>query len=97
MGTLESLVAKQSAVDVFDVQAFMDVYTRFTRSDGSVVWLHMPCGDGQRPTSSPGNLYSSVVQMRLDGKLSGLQNLTLDQMIPYPAGTILLKWPVRHW
>jgi hypothetical protein len=69
------------------VQAFMDVYTQFTRSDGSVVWLHMPCGDGQRPTSSPGNLYSSVVPMTLDGKLSGLQYLTLDQMIPYPPGT----------
>jgi len=69
------------------VQAFMDVYTKFTRSDGSVVWLHMPCGDGQQRTASPGNLYSSVVQMTLDGRASGVKSLTLDQTIPYPAGT----------
>jgi Putative esterase len=69
------------------VQAFLNVYTQFTRSDGSVVWLHMPCGDGQSPTSSPGNLYSAVVPMHLDGMTSGTQVLTIDQMIPYPAGT----------
>ncbi len=69
------------------VQAFLDVYTMFTRSDGSVVWLHMPCGDGQNPTSSPGNLYSSVVPLYLDGRSSGTKQLTLDKMFPYPAGT----------
>lgn len=69
------------------VQAFLNVYTQFTRSDGSVVWLHMPCGDGATPTSSPGNLYSSVVPLHLDGKTSGLQQLTLDKMIAYPSGT----------
>jgi len=69
------------------VQAFLNVYTQFTRSDGSVVWLHMPCGDGQSPTSSPGNLYSSVVPMHMDGRSSGTKQLTIDSMIPYPAGT----------
>lgn len=69
------------------VQAFMDVYTRFTRSDGSQVWLHMPCGDGQRPTSSPGNLYSSVVQVTVDGRSHRPTTLVLDKMIPYPEGT----------
>jgi hypothetical protein len=69
------------------VQAFLNVYTQFTRSDGSVVWLHMPCGDGQDAISSPGNLYSAVVPMHLDGQHAGLKQLTLDQMIPYPEGT----------
>ncbi len=69
------------------VQAFLNVYTRFSRSDGSVVWLPMPCGDGQDAISSPGNLYSSVVPMHLDGEHTGLKQLTLDQMIPYPEGT----------
>jgi hypothetical protein len=71
----------------YNVQAFFNVYTEFTRSDGSVVWLHMPCGDGQSPTNSPGNLFSAVVPMSLDGGTSGTKQLTLDQMIPYPAGT----------
>jgi len=69
------------------VQAFLNVYTRFTRSDGSTVWLHMPCGDGQDAISSPGNLYSAVVPMHVDGQHAGLKQLTLDQMIPYPGGT----------
>jgi S-formylglutathione hydrolase FrmB len=69
------------------VQAFFNVYTRFDRSDGSVVWLHMPCGDGQSFTSSPGNLFSSVASMHLDGKTSGTVEMTLDQRIAYPAGT----------
>ncbi len=69
------------------VQAFLNVYTRFIRSDGSTVWLHMPCGDGQDAISSPGNLYSAVVPMHLDGQHAGLKQLTLDQMIPYPEGT----------
>ena len=30
------------------VQAFMNVYETFHRADGSVVQLHMPCGDGHR-------------------------------------------------
>ena len=30
----------------YDVQSFLNVYTTFHRSDGSVVQLHMPCGDG---------------------------------------------------
>jgi len=98
-GTIKKLAHSQSVIgyplaslpalpagDYF-VQAFFNVYTKFTRSDGSVVWLHEPCGDGGVPTSSPGNLYSSVVPLHLDGKTSGLQQLTLDKMIPYPTGT----------
>jgi Putative esterase len=69
------------------VQAFFNVYTQFNRSDGSSVWLHMPCGDGGSGTSSPGNLFSAVVPLHLDGEHSGVQQLTLNQMIPYPAGT----------
>jgi len=42
------------------VQAFMNVYETFRRSDGSVVKLHMPCGDGHRIMWSTGNIYSDV-------------------------------------
>ncbi len=67
------------------VQAFMNVYTKFTRSDGSVVWLHEPCGDGGSPTSSPGNLFSAVTPVHVEGRTE--VSLTLDNMIPYPTGT----------
>lgn len=72
------------------VQAFLNVYTRFQRSDGSVVWLHMPCGDGQNPFDSPGNLYSGVVPVHLNPAASGTVKLTLDRVIepaqPVPPG-----------
>jgi Putative esterase len=42
------------------VQALMNTYETFTRADGSVVKLHMPCGDGHRIAWSTGNIYSDV-------------------------------------
>ena len=75
---------------VYYVQAFFNVYTKFMRSDGSVVWLHMPGGDGQDPFSSPGNLYSKVVKVRLNPARSGVVKLLLDKVIqpedPVPPG-----------
>ena len=72
------------------VQAFFNVYTKFTRSDGSVVWLHMPGGDGQDPFSSPGNLYSEPVQVHIDAAKPACVRLLLDQVIqpddPVPPG-----------
>lgn len=49
----------------YKVQAFFNVYTTFRRGDGSVVKLHLPCGDGQNPFASPGNLYSDVQTVRV--------------------------------
>ena len=73
----------------YTVQAFLNVYTTFTRSDGSVVQLHMPCGDGGYFLDSPGNLYSAPVQMHLSPS-AGPVNVTLDQAIkpsdPVPNG-----------
>lgn len=74
----------------FYVQAFFNVYTRFDRSDGSRVWLHMPGGDGQDPFASPGNLYSKVVKVRLAPGCGKRVSLTLDQVVqprdPVPMG-----------
>ncbi len=47
------------------VQAFMNVYETFHRSDGSVVKLHMPCGDGHRIIWSTGNIYSDVAEVNI--------------------------------
>jgi len=69
----------------YTVQAFMNVYTTFTRSDGSVVQLHMPCGDGGYFLDSPENLYGTPVDLHL-GPNAGTFDLTLDSVIqPYDA------------
>src|SRR5271165_1591887 len=42
----------------YTVQAVLNKYETFHRSDGKVVKLHMDQGEGQHWNSSPGNLYS---------------------------------------
>jgi hypothetical protein len=88
------------------VQALLNVYTTFHRSDGSVVKLHMPAGEGQNPFISPGNLVSSPKLLHLDPALGRTFNLKLDQVLPPlemvpPGGTIQQGNPpdskhVRH-
>ena len=47
------------------VQALMNTYETFKRADGSVVNLHMPCGDGHRIAWSTGNVYSDVQKVSI--------------------------------
>jgi enterochelin esterase-like enzyme len=68
----------------YSVQAFLNVYTTFTRADGSVVKLHMPCGDGHFQFDSPGNLYSDVQQVSIETDTT--IELTLNTLIPTPEG-----------
>src|SRR5512146_1667709 len=48
------------------VQALINVYTEFHRSDGHVIWGHLDQWEGQQFNRSPGNLYSEVQQVHLD-------------------------------
>jgi hypothetical protein len=64
------------------VQALLNVYTTFHRSDGSVVKLHMPGGDGNDPFISPGNLVSTPKLLHLDPTRGGTYALKLDQELP---------------
>jgi enterochelin esterase-like enzyme len=72
------------------VQALLNVYTTFHRSDGSIVSLHMPGGDGNDLFVSPGNLVSTPVLLHLDPVTGGTFDLQLDQVLPpldpVPAG-----------
>ena len=76
------------------VQALFNVYTRFARADGHVIWAHMDQWEGQQFNRSPGNLYSEVGHFHLD-PLSGYEiRLTLSQTIPaiqMPADTTYVK------
>src|SRR5215813_14289179 len=74
------------------VQALLNVYTTFHRSDGSVVSLHLPCGDGNDLFVSPGNLVSTPVRLHLDPAVSGTFQLKLTKVLPQlqpvpPGGT----------
>lgn len=66
----------------YRVQAFMNVYETFHRADGSVVQVHLPCGDGNIVFHGPGNVYSGVSSLDVrKGKARSLR-LVLDQVIP---------------
>jgi hypothetical protein len=74
------------------VQALLNVYTTFHRSDGSVVSLHLPCGDGNDLFVSPGNLVSQPVRVYLHPGAGYPLHLTLSQVLPQlqpvpPGGT----------
>src|SRR5580704_2524324 len=44
------------------VQAILDKYTEFKRSDGHTLWMHADQWEGQDWRRSPGNLYSPVMK-----------------------------------
>lgn len=74
------------------VQALLNVYTTFHRADGSVVSLHLPCGDGNDLFISPGNLVSTPIRLHLDPSTGGTFDLHLDRALPQlqpvpPGGT----------
>jgi enterochelin esterase-like enzyme len=65
------------------VQAFLNVYETFRRADGSVVKLHMPCGDGHDIFDGTGNVYSEVrpLHIRKHGRGPRIE-LELKNVIP---------------
>jgi len=64
------------------VQGFVNVYSKFTRADGHVLWMHDDQWEGQQWNRSPGNLYSEVRQVRLDPAKGGAVTLVADKVIP---------------
>jgi hypothetical protein len=81
LGTpVESLAEIPSGT--YSVQAFINVYSEFRRSDGHVLWMHDDQWEGQRWSRSPGNLYSSTMQVTLDPSKGYRIPLVCDQVIP---------------
>src|SRR5262245_11987113 len=64
------------------VQALVNRYETFRRSDGHTVKLPMDRGEGQKWASKPGNLFSRPTKMRLDAASSGTIRISMDQEIP---------------
>jgi hypothetical protein len=66
----------------YRVQAFINRYETFRRSDGKTVKLPPDKGEGQQWRSKPGNLYSKPIEVTLDPSRADVVRLTLDQEIP---------------
>jgi hypothetical protein len=65
----------------YRVQAFLNRYETFRRSDGHVVKLPPDRGEGQQWNAKPGNLYSRPAPFTWEGRARDTR-LTLDQTIP---------------
>jgi enterochelin esterase-like enzyme len=74
----------------YTVRAFFNVYETVTRSDGSTVTVHFPCGDGGNPWRSPGNLQSAMQTVTIDRSKDTTIALDLDTKLApaqaVPAG-----------
>ena len=76
------------------VQALMSVYTKFSRADGHVIWVHNDQWEGQSFNTSPGNLVSDVQRVKFDPKSRTPIKLTLTRALPavqVPADTRWVK------
>jgi hypothetical protein len=76
------------------VQAVLNKYETFHRSDGKTVKLHMDQGEGQHWNSSPGNLYSKPAKLRI-GPGGSTEPIVLSEVIPPIAVPADTKY-IRH-
>ena len=75
------------------VQALLNRYETFHRSDGTTVKLHMDQGEGQHWNISPGNLFSKPQKMHIGPGTTA--TISLDQKIPPIPDTKDTKY-IRH-
>src|SRR5580658_3272076 len=60
------------------IQAVLDKYTEFKRSDGHTLWMHMDQWEGQDWRRSPGNLTSKTMKVTISNKDPQSISLTVD-------------------
>lgn len=77
------------------VQAVLNVYTKFSRSDGKTIWAHMDQWEGQHWNRSAGNLMSEVYHLHLDPIAGYDHELELTQTIPAPQIPSDTEWVRR--
>jgi hypothetical protein len=77
------------------VQAVLNVYTEFHRSDGHTIWAHMDQWEGQQFTRSPGNLVSEVHRVHLDPGAGYRINVAFSRVLPPVTMPPDTKW-VKH-
>ena len=57
----------------YSVQAFLNKYETVTRSDGSTVSVHFPCGDGAPNVNTFGSLITSAIDLEISGDTQALE------------------------
>jgi hypothetical protein len=77
-----ALSVKDIPAGEYYVQALVNRYETFKRSDGHTIKMPMDQGEGQKWDSKPGNFYSKPVKMRVDPARGGDIHLSMDQEIP---------------
>ncbi len=77
------------------VQALLNIYTRFSRADGHVIWAHNDQWEGQQFNRSPGNLFSEVQKVHLDPTAGYNLKLVLTGVIPSITVPQDTEW-VKH-
>jgi hypothetical protein len=78
----------------YTVQAVLNIYETFHRSDGRTVKLPMDQGEGQHWNRKPGNLYSDPAKIHYDPASGATMRLDLIKTIPAidpPADTKFVK------
>ncbi|MGA3204861.1 MAG: alpha/beta hydrolase-fold protein [Bryobacteraceae bacterium] len=78
----------------YTVQAVLNIYETFHRSDGHTVKLPMDQGEGQHWNRKPGNLYSEPTKIHFDPASAATVRLDLTKTIPAidpPADTKFVK------
>jgi hypothetical protein len=76
------------------IQGLINIYTRFERSDGHIIWAPMDQWEGQKFNRSPGNLYSQIDSIYIDPSKGFEIVINLDKKIPpiaIPDDTKLIK------
>ena len=66
----------------YDLQGFINIYTKFERSDGHTLWMHNDQWEGQRWNISPGNIHSKVIEVSLDPAEKKTIKISCDKVIP---------------
>jgi predicted alpha/beta superfamily hydrolase len=66
----------------YNVQGFVNIYTKFERSDGHTLWMPNDQWEGQHFNRSPGNLYSDVQKITIDPAKGGTIRLDCKNVIP---------------
>jgi hypothetical protein len=79
----------------YTVQAVLNRYQTFTRSDGHTVRLPPDRGEGQQWNRKPGNFYSSPQRVRIDPGAGGRIEIVMDQVIPEITPPEDTEW-VKH-
>lgn len=62
------------------VEALLNIYSEFHRSDGHTIWAHQDW-IGELPTLAPGNLHSDIQKVHLDPASGFVIRLSLDKAI----------------